>query len=331
MEDAYVIGIRLALENGVSAGIAAIAADLGRLDLAIATTTENLQRLRTMAGVELPRPAPQRAAVASAADAEPDQVPDAPARVPAARVRDDAVSVARQVPARDAPVAPSQATPPREASVSKVPDTAPGAPAAAAPPVVRILTEASAAPARAAAPVNLDASRDDLRTQRAEAQPAPAPVVSIALPPQPPAAPVVIVERVAAVPSIFANRAADPVPVASVPPATGAVAPNTAAPPATGAVAPNTAAPPARAVAPQIIAPVQAAAPAAAYPATPAAPPARETGSGGPTSGDVYLDGARMGRWISDQLARDAARPASGVTGFDPRLGPAWPGTLQGE
>jgi hypothetical protein len=74
MEDAYVIGIRLALENGVSAGIAAIAADLGRLDLAIATTTENLQRLRTMAGVELPRPAPQRAAVASAADAEPDQV-----------------------------------------------------------------------------------------------------------------------------------------------------------------------------------------------------------------------------------------------------------------
>jgi hypothetical protein len=44
----------------------------------------------------------------------------------------------------------------------------------------------------------------------------------------------------------------------------------------------------------------------------------------------VFLDGARVGRWMSDRLARDVDRPQSGMTGFDPRLGPAWPGSLHG-
>jgi len=61
----------------------------------------------------------------------------------------------------------------------------------------------------------------------------------------------------------------------------------------------------------------------------PAAPVAAAT-STGPAQGDVFLDGARVGRWMSDRLARDVDRPQSGMTGFDPRLGPAWPGSLHG-
>ena len=59
-----------------------------------------------------------------------------------------------------------------------------------------------------------------------------------------------------------------------------------------------------------------------------AAPPPRS--SSGPTQGDVFLDGARVGRWMSDTLARAAGGPAIGSTAFDPRLGPTWPGALQG-
>jgi hypothetical protein len=51
----------------------------------------------------------------------------------------------------------------------------------------------------------------------------------------------------------------------------------------------------------------------------------------GPTEGDVFLDGVRVGRWMSNMLARSATRPARGTTGYDPRLGPRWPGALQGQ
>jgi hypothetical protein len=44
--------------------------------------------------------------------------------------------------------------------------------------------------------------------------------------------------------------------------------------------------------------------------------------------GDIYLDGARMGRWIVERLAREAERPRSGGTSFDGRMSPAWGGTL---
>ncbi len=41
----------------------------------------------------------------------------------------------------------------------------------------------------------------------------------------------------------------------------------------------------------------------------------------GPTGGDVYLDGALMGRWMARNLTAQANRPASGGAGFDPRRG----------
>ncbi len=42
------------------------------------------------------------------------------------------------------------------------------------------------------------------------------------------------------------------------------------------------------------------------------------------------LDEARLGRWLAEHLADETRRPARGGTGFDPRLSPGWPGTLQG-
>jgi len=51
---------------------------------------------------------------------------------------------------------------------------------------------------------------------------------------------------------------------------------------------------------------------------------------GGPTHGDVFLDGARVGHWMSDTLARAVSGPSGGCTAFDPTMSAAWPGALQG-
>ena len=56
----------------------------------------------------------------------------------------------------------------------------------------------------------------------------------------------------------------------------------------------------------------------------------QDAARGGPTEGDVYLDGERVGRWMAKHLARELGGPQAAGTGFDPRLGPAWPGSLHG-
>ena len=61
--------------------------------------------------------------------------------------------------------------------------------------------------------------------------------------------------------------------------------------------------------------------------APPAAPSAQ---GGGPTGGDVFLMGTRVGSLDRRPSSREAGRPQAGGTAFDPRLSPAWPGTLQG-
>jgi hypothetical protein len=84
-------------------------------------------------------------------------------------------------------------------------------------------------------------------------------------------------------------------------------------------------------------------APTASLPVAPMAAPTASAGSpranaprssqavqGGPTGGDVFLDGVRVGTWLADHMARETGRPQMGGTAFDPRLTPAWPGTLQG-
>ena len=46
--------------------------------------------------------------------------------------------------------------------------------------------------------------------------------------------------------------------------------------------------------------------------------------------GDVYLDGAMVGRWISRFLSREASRSSAGPTGFDKRRNPLMPGASLG-
>ena len=93
MLEAYEIGISLALQDGVSAGIALIRRDLAALDRAIAATSQNLARLQTQAGQtpNLPR----------AASAPPNVPPKpaTPAAAPppgAARTRPDAHATRRE-------------------------------------------------------------------------------------------------------------------------------------------------------------------------------------------------------------------------------------------
>jgi hypothetical protein len=47
---------------------------------------------------------------------------------------------------------------------------------------------------------------------------------------------------------------------------------------------------------------------------------------GRPDGGDIYLEGAVIGRWFTERMTREASRPTTGSTAFDPRLTPAWPG-----
>lgn len=50
----------------------------------------------------------------------------------------------------------------------------------------------------------------------------------------------------------------------------------------------------------------------------------------GALHGELILDGVRLGRWMSDRLARAADRPQSGTTGFDPRVSPSYAGAPNG-
>jgi hypothetical protein len=45
-----------------------------------------------------------------------------------------------------------------------------------------------------------------------------------------------------------------------------------------------------------------------------------------PRRGTIILDGALLGRWVADRLARQASRPVAGTTGIDPRINPTFPG-----
>ena len=55
-----------------------------------------------------------------------------------------------------------------------------------------------------------------------------------------------------------------------------------------------------------------------------AAPMPQERGGDAGGVGTVMLDGRVVGQWLSERMARDAARPGAGTTFFDPRQAPAW-------
>jgi hypothetical protein len=67
---------------------------------------------------------------------------------------------------------------------------------------------------------------------------------------------------------------------------------------------------------------------AGGLPGTEVPAPSSNTTDGGRErmSGDVYLDGTRVGRWLEDLMDRQAGRPPAGPTSFDSRMSQGWTG-----
>lgn len=319
MEDAYEIGIRLVLENGVSSGIAALKDDLAAYDRALAATTGRLRTLSQAAegagiGRGLAAPTSAGAAVPTAHNLVRggEMTP-----LDAGAGRRQEVPVPATSPAVSRPPQVTIAAAPALPRVSLAGAAAPALPRVSLAGFVGGPLEAAVrSPAAPEQPTHAAMeARQDATSQGLRQVPAPAAVTVMTMLPPGYAryAPVFSASQSPAVAAPEMLEGADSRPVSMPVPdqrearrAPSAVR-ELFRPSAWGAVPPN--------------------APAAV--AMPAAPVATAP-STGPVQGDVFLDGARVGRWMSDRLARDVDRPQSGVTGFDPRLGAAWPGSLHG-
>jgi len=327
MEEALAVGVRLVLDDGVSAGIASMRRELAAMDRAMAATSAGAAQVRLMSdGVERSVAAGLRAARQGASllgHAAPPAVPAEPATpVGTAPVGTPPVgttpgraewpkpeTVRAPEPTRDermAPVVrifvPAEEPVRPEAPVRTEPRgvgaIAPERPLAIVPPVPAAAMVAPMVPA-----VPVAAGLAPSRGAVAEAERPVARADGFA-----PVAPRVSVSAVMNLPAASET-------MAPVVPALPRAAPPDALP---GVMAPASAVAPAS---------VSASAPGGSPPGV--AIPERKP-DGGPNQGDVFLDGTRVGRWMSDYLAREAGRPQGGSTGFDPRMSPGWPGTLQG-
>ena len=361
MEDAYVIGIRLALDNAVSAGVAVIRQDLLSLDRAIAGTTARLGQLAAISalttGIARTPPAPSRSDI-------PAQVTEPPSvgNDPIAASKGQTLSPILGQRLYNAVVSPQPL--PTATQQPKI--------------VVQSASIVGKQPTSVVAPPALPAlATTRLPEPRLPAVPiatAPAGLISpvftkVELPP---AAPQHGSSRSATLPVAFIRR------VEATSLQSGGVATSkapTLAPPSSKrqestvgelpTVEPSVArpaAPPIRAIlalpnnslnvsdatgfsrqdradlpgattrslrgSPMPSAPLPKA--PASTPAVHAVAPHALRSQSATTGGDVFLDGTRLGHWLSAHLARESSRPPSGSTGFDPRLGISWPGTQQG-
>jgi hypothetical protein len=145
MNDAYTVGLTLALEDGVSAGIETIRRELGALDRAIVVSTANLVRLQEVA----------RGAVNAGV---------AQAGAMAALTRDSAAAAARQaaVPPRTPVVTMPEAASAGPAAQSGTQD----APIAAPPPASMAATKQDDGAAAPAAPVVRDRAEPSPQTPK---------------------------------------------------------------------------------------------------------------------------------------------------------------------
>lgn len=375
MIDAYEIGIRLALENGVSEGLAVIRRDLSALDAAIAHSAAGLTALQQLAaGVLTPGlPAAKPPTPPPARPPAPNVPPAEPAPRPAPVKTEPSTAPVRAesegVPIRfEAPVRPSASYGPAQPEIPAAPvprpmsRAQPAEPAPSRPVVPRVELTASpvsappvqpativpAAPLKAAtaapAPTRLMTSP----AESVSRSPLTSPPSKRSAPSLPPATNTL--RTIVPPPSPATGRlprTRELVQTAQTPAAASfpAIAPALNAPP--GRLAPTAPPPTVRPSAPQpsnpptppilrFAAQPPALAMAPRQPSLPGAParrteqdrfttPQRNT----PASrdgGDIYLEGSVIGRWLADSLARAASRPASGSTGFDPRLSPVWPG-----
>ena len=397
MPEAYEVGITLALQDGVSAGIQLIQRDLALLDRAIAATSQNLNALGGKAGGTKLAPAMQ-ASPGSAADelsntsksgrssssekaengqdmgngsASPTVAPAqaisvGPLTDAMARQADDAQSTA---PAYSGPT--QRAAAPVEQTGRTAAPNAPSPanptslePAAAAPSGQ---AEATITPSRSAAPVETVQMPLPTDQQRRIG-----PVLPSQLPSRSqddPAASVapILARREPAPVTVSAAKSAAPMETVSnldsraaakqgsdldmaKPPfnRAGAPAPQgqssiLPAPPSTTSQAQArqpAASSPLRSL-PNIMAPEAQEQRTTMPPSEPrrdggqqspggAVAPAAATQQAITMQGDITIDGMRLGRWMTNAMARQASRPASGPVAPDPRQTPLWSGQAQG-
>ncbi len=284
----------------------------------LAPASPGESRLPAVPKVVLPGPAPTNAALRqSASPASPRAEP--PSRSPLAAVQKENASRPITLPI---PASPRAASDPRSASLPRLlPEPAtplwrekrtqpPIAPTAAAPAIdYAALARAMSPPrlgdaARPLATRHVEHTHAETRTIIRERETAPSPIV---------APPALVAPAPAPVPSG---------PTATAPSAYKALAAPRVSerpPPAAPVVVPGS-----RPRASQD-GPRSVMLPKAVSSGLPSAARQRPSTAPASTIVEVVLDGAAIGRWMDQRLARAATRPPSGLTGFDPRLSPIWP------
>ena len=344
MIDAYEIGITLALDNGAEMGIAAIRRDLAALDRAVAVSSNGLLTLRNLAE--------------SLTVSTPDHMPSPPTTP--APLRAPPSEAVPEAPATLSQFSTAAAVVPSSHKLTTTPALS-AAGSSSLPPQVQISTPAIQHVSPPTQVVDAASIRQPLPPPRiASASPnapfLPAPVLAADLP------------HLANIPSkaTASHLGASPIRF-SVPPIVHSEPKSVPEPlqiPAVSTTAPQPShtqvlqiahapfsapfpASPAqpsskrnffptalRPTAPisSILPAVRVDGPETAFKRTAPVTPSetKSVHNPGASHGEIILDSARLGRWISDYLARAANRPQSGATGFDSRVSPNYAGAPNG-
>lgn len=365
MIDAYTIGINLALEDGVSEGIAVVRRNLATLDRAIAVTAAGLVALRrlgqevSVVAPAVPRPVPiPRSATKAPPDVETlelaSSLPSSRGSVAPAGPDPATQPATRKAAAPASSVVEAQLRPMQPTMLRGEPDTGlppampptyrsptspspPAQPPLTAPELLdRPLTATTSAP-RPKSVADFAPRLPDRRRPIIAGRLQPPPqIASIPIPsspiPQPAGVP-----RVHEIPEVtkFAKlpTASSEIPIAppahfKVVPLPATVVPNAKV--EVSSVAPLVHKRPAT-MSPEVGHDEFAEHPSGTNRSPPRARHRRDhyEAAQSHASGDIMLDGAHLGRWVSDSLARLSERPLSGSTGLDPRMAPNWP-AMQG-
>lgn len=308
--DDYVIGIRLALDNGVSEGLAHIRADLASFDTAVAQSASALQALNAL---QLRGPTPRTSEPAQPASSKAEAplpiLPVAERAVPMSPPTSSSARPAMPAPVPLQPTAPQPLLDTRGASgaLAPTPDSATQPAPQIANPVMQRPASFTTSPIRITSTVLPSPTRQ--LSPNAMAAPQPAPATETTPPPR---------QTTMSPPTSMTAQRASPLSSDQRPLAAAPTIDTTARHPLQ-----------ARSPLPAPVAPVvettseQRPQPRSSLP-LPAAPQIRRD-SAGPTTGDIYLDGERLGHWMANKLAEAANAPPAGGTAFDPRLSIAWP------
>ena len=331
MIDAYTIGINLALDGGISEGIAAIQNELATLDRAAENSAAGLERLKQIAG-ELsagpkvrpaPTSTPSKVPVIAAAESQDEVPPGGEAVAPSRSIPDlepvqrsgipepqpNVVSAPKaEAPAKADPTAPIWQAPSRSV-VSEV--------TVRVPPLVRqsgVEKEPAALPARAAKQEPGSYSPPTARADSGKQQnvdgagtvfPAREPLSAQS-------------ERFTPASAPEPRRSSERTAVALVAPVPPAMLEPT--PPSE----PKPAAPVTKiSQEPKTYAPVQPAKTETAASAKLVRKQADRRPEEALAGGIITLDGMALGRWVADYLTRKTDRPSAGFTGFDGRMNAA--------